>query len=121
MTSTQDLDPLPLSNNDHPSVLSFEMYSLESGEPPSLTLNWKPLGFLSLIKCRNNGDRFHLSLWEMWFGSTLGVPIPTLIGTSQWYPGHVFHYDSFGDHLEDKSSLCLHRFREDPHDYPGYG
>jgi hypothetical protein len=27
-TSTQDLDPLPLTNNDHPSVLPFEMYTL---------------------------------------------------------------------------------------------
>jgi hypothetical protein len=32
-TSTQDLDPLPLTNNDHPSVLSHEMYTLESGDP----------------------------------------------------------------------------------------
>jgi hypothetical protein len=30
-TSTKDLDVLPLSNNDHSSVLSFEMYTLESG------------------------------------------------------------------------------------------
>jgi hypothetical protein len=41
-TSTQDLDPLPLANNDHASVLPFEMYSLDPGEPPSRTLNWKP-------------------------------------------------------------------------------
>jgi hypothetical protein len=25
-TSTQDLDPLPLTSNNHPSVLSHEMY-----------------------------------------------------------------------------------------------
>jgi hypothetical protein len=48
-TSKQDLDPLPLVNNDHSSVLSFEMYALDPGEPPSRTLNWKPLGFLSHI------------------------------------------------------------------------
>jgi hypothetical protein len=41
-TSTQDLDPLPLVNNDHVSVFPFEMYALESGEPPSRTLNWNP-------------------------------------------------------------------------------
>ena len=82
-TSTQDLDPLPLVNNDHPSVLPFEMYTLEPGEPPSRSLNWKPLGFLSHIKRHTNGDRFPLSLWEVWFCSTLGVPIPTLIGPSQ--------------------------------------
>ena len=55
-TSTQDLDPLPLVNNDHPSVLPSEMYALESGEPPSRTLNWKSLGFLSHIKRRTIGD-----------------------------------------------------------------
>jgi hypothetical protein len=82
-TSTKDLDPRPLGNNDHPSDLPFEMYTLEPGEPPSRTLNWKS-GFLSHIKRRTIGDRFPLSLWEVWFYSTLGVPIPTLIGPSQW-------------------------------------
>ena len=69
-TRTQDLDPLPLANNDHPSVLPFEMYTLEPGEPgepPSRTLNWKSLGFLIHIKRRTNGDRFPLTLWEVWF------------------------------------------------------
>ena len=65
VTSTQDLDPLPLVNNDHTSVLPLEMYVIEPGEPPSRTLNWKPLGFLSHIKRRTNGDRFPLSLWEV--------------------------------------------------------
>jgi hypothetical protein len=111
----RNLDPLPLVNNDHPSVLSFEMYALESGEPPSHTLNWKPLGFLSHIKCRTNGDRFPLSLWEVWFCSTLGVPIPALIGPSQWCACNAFHFNSFGDPLwtpcrYTKSSLWLHRF-----------
>jgi hypothetical protein len=99
-TSTQDLDPLPLASNDHPSVLPFEMYALEPGETPSRTRNWKSLGFLSHIKCRTNGDRFPLSLWEVWFCSTLGVPIPVLIGPSQECVCNVFHYDSFGDHLQ---------------------
>jgi hypothetical protein len=79
-TSTQDLDPRPLTNNDHPCVLPIEMYALEPGDPPSRTLNWKPLGFLSHIKRRTNGDRFPLSVWEVWFCSTLGVPILALIG-----------------------------------------
>jgi hypothetical protein len=55
-TSTQDLDPLPLANNDHASVLSFEMCTLEPGEPPSRTLNWSPLEFLSHIKRRTNDE-----------------------------------------------------------------
>jgi hypothetical protein len=60
-TSTQDLDPRPLANNEHPSILPFEMQALEPGETPSLTLKWSPLGFLSHIKRRTIGDRslFH--------------------------------------------------------------
>ena len=99
-TSTQDLDPRPLTNNDHPSVLPFEMHALDPGETPSRSLNWKPLGFLSYIKRRTIGDRFPLSLWEVWFCSTLGVPIPALIVPSQWCVCNLFHYDAFGDHLQ---------------------
>ena len=66
-TSTQDLDPRPLPNIEHPSVLPFEMYAIEPGESPSRSLNWKSLGFLSHIKRRTIGDRFPLSLWEVWF------------------------------------------------------
>jgi hypothetical protein len=51
-TSTQDLVPRPLSNHDHPSVLPFEMYSIEPGEPPSWSLCWNPLGFLSHVMRR---------------------------------------------------------------------
>jgi hypothetical protein len=98
--STQDLDPRPLANNDHPSVLLFEMYAIEPGKPPSWSLSWKPLGFLSHIKRRSNSDRFHLSLWEVWFCSTIGVPIPALIGPSQQCACNSFHHDSFGDHLQ---------------------
>jgi hypothetical protein len=46
-TSTEDLDPRPLTNNDH--VLPFEMYTLEPGEIPSRTLTSKPLGFLVIL------------------------------------------------------------------------
>ncbi len=41
-----------------------------------------------------------LSLWEVWFYSTLGLPIPELIGPSQWCTCNAFHYDRFGDHLQ---------------------
>ncbi len=64
-TSTEDLDPPPLSGNDHPSVLPHEMFALESGDPPSHTLTWNPLGFLSHVKRRANDDRFPLALWEV--------------------------------------------------------
>ena len=66
-TSTQDLDPRPLANHDHPSILPFEMHAIEPGETPSRILKWSPLGFLSHIKRRTIGDRFPLSLWEVWF------------------------------------------------------
>jgi hypothetical protein len=52
-TSTQHLDPSPLANlanNDHPSILPFEMYAIEPGETPSRILKWSPLGFLIQIK-----------------------------------------------------------------------
>ena len=75
VTSTQDLDPRPLANNDHPSVLPFEMCALESGETPSHILSWKPLGLLIYIKRRTIGDRFPLSLWEGWVCSTLSAPL----------------------------------------------
>jgi hypothetical protein len=99
-TSTQDLDPRPLPNNEHPSILPFEMYTLDPGETPSHTLKWSPLGFLSHIKRRTIGDRFPLSLWEVWFCSTLGVPIPALIGPSHRCTCNVFDYDVCGDHLQ---------------------
>jgi len=99
-TSTQDLDPRPLANNDHTSVLPFEMYALDPGEPPSHTLTWKPLGFLRHIKRLTNDDRFILSLWDVWLCSTLGVPIPDLSGPSHQCDCNTFHYDSFGDHLQ---------------------
>ncbi len=61
-TSTQDLDPLPLANNDYPSVLPHEMYALEPGDIPSRILSWKALGFLNHVKRRSNDDRFPIAL-----------------------------------------------------------
>ena len=45
-TSEQDLDPRPCANNDHASVLAYEMADIEPGETPSRTFTWKTLGFL---------------------------------------------------------------------------
>ena len=53
------------------------------GEIPTRKLTWKPLGFLRHIKSRTIDDRFPIVLREVWFCSTLGVPMPTLIGPSQ--------------------------------------
>ncbi len=73
------------SDHAHPSVLPFEMEAIEpdDGEIPTRELTWKPLGFLSHIKCRTLDDRFPIALWEVWFCSSLGVPIPASIGPSQ--------------------------------------
>ena len=76
------------------------MFALDPGDPPSLTLTWKTLGFHSHVKCRTNDDGFPLVLWEVWLSSHLGVPIPDLIGPLRKCPCNTFQIDSFGDHLE---------------------
>jgi hypothetical protein len=76
------------------------MYTIEPGETPSRILKWNSLGFLSHIERRTIGNRFPLSLWEVWFSPTLGVSIPTLIGPSQRCACNTFDYDVGGDHLQ---------------------
>ena len=137
-TSTQDLDPRPLANNDHPSILPFEMYAIEPVETPSRILKWSPLGFLSQIKRRTIGDRFPLCLWEVWFCSTLDVSIPALIGPSQRCVCNAFDYDACGDHLQTcqvkSADSQVHEWvvyrlggilgsvgHKDTQDYSGYG
>jgi hypothetical protein len=113
-TSTQDLDPRPLTNHDHPSILPFEMYVIESGETPSHILKWSPVGFLRHIKRRTIDDRFPLSLSEVWFSSTLGLPIPALIGPFQRCSCNAFDYESmmFAEitYRLAKLSRRIHRF-----------
>ena len=70
------------------------------GKIPTRKLTWKPLGFLRHIMCRTIDDRFPIALWEVWFCSTLGVPIPALIGPSQQCDFNDFLYDPYGDHLQ---------------------
>ena len=67
VTSVQDLDPRPYTDNAHMSVLSHAMTVIEPGENPTRTLTWKSLDFLSHINRRTNDDRFPLPLWETWF------------------------------------------------------
>ncbi len=76
------------------------MYALESGDPPSHTLTWNPLGFLSHVKRRTNDDRFPLALWEVWLYSQIGVPILDLIGPLRQCPCNAFQIDYFGDHFQ---------------------
>ncbi len=42
---------------------------------------------------------FPIALWEVWFCSSLGVPI-NLIGPPQQCASNVFRYDSYGDRLQ---------------------
>ena len=57
-TRVQDLDPRPCSDNDHESVLTHEMTTIEPTEIPSRTLAWTPLAYLRHIKRRSYDDRF---------------------------------------------------------------
>ncbi len=100
MHVTYQLKNASVTGLEHVSVLPFEMYTLESDETPTRTLNWNPLVFLSHIKRRTNDDRFPLSIWEVWFCFTLGVSIPVLIGPFQWCTCNAFHHESFGDHFQ---------------------
>ncbi len=52
------------------------------------------------VKRRSNDDRFPLALWEVWFCSKLGVPIPELIGPLRQCPCNAFQIDYFGDHFQ---------------------
>jgi hypothetical protein len=74
-TSEQDLNPRPCVVNDHPSVLTHEMMTIESGENPTLILTWKPTTFITHIQSHSHDDRFPIPLWETWFCESLGVSI----------------------------------------------
>ena len=43
-------------------------------------LTWTPTVFIRHIMSRSHDHRFSIPLWETWFCSSLGVPIPVLIG-----------------------------------------
>ena len=56
--------------------------------------------WLSHIQRRTINEHFPLALWEVWFCSSLGVPIPALIGPSHQCACKAFLYGSYGDHLQ---------------------
>ncbi len=94
VTIEQDLNPRPSSVNDHPSVLEYEIMTIEPGENPTHILTWKTTVFLRHIQSRSHEDRFPIPLWETWFCQSLGVPIPALLefrnSLSQWHMMCVF-------------------------------
>jgi hypothetical protein len=101
-TSVQDLDPCPSTDNTHSSDLTpHEMTVIEHGENSTRTLTWKLVVFLTHINCRTNDDRFPLPLGRLGSAqSSLGVPIPALIGPAQQCVSNVLHYHTYGDHLQ---------------------
>ena len=107
-TRVQELDPRPCENNDHSSVLAYEMETIEPGENSSRTLTWKPLAFLSHIKLRTNDDRFSSSQGESFLCHSVSLfmplrfsyPTPFLLGPPQQGSCNAFSYDIFGDHLQ---------------------
>ena len=82
-TRVQDLDPRTCTDNAHESVLVHEIAAIEPTETPSHTIAWKPLAYLSHIKCRSHDDRFLAFQWEVLICSSLGVSTPALLGPLQ--------------------------------------
>ena len=82
--------------------------AIEPGENPSRKVTWKPTVWISHIMCRSHDDRLPMPVWEEWFCSTLGVPIPALVENPR--PCACQHFDIHGDHLQScqLQSAALH-------------
>ena len=76
---------------------AHEMMAIEPGEKPSRKLTWKPTAWIRHIIRRSHDDRFPMPVWETWFFSTLGVPIPALVENPR--PCACQHFDIYGDHI----------------------
>ena len=63
-------------------------------------LPWKPTAFINHIMSRSHDDRFPIPLWETWFCSSLGVPIPSLLPNPRQCPCRQFSFDPYGDHIQ---------------------
>ena len=99
VTNEQDLNPRSFAVNDHPFVWTNEMLTIEPGENPTHMLTWKTTTFLSHIMTRSHDDRFPIPLWETWFCSSLGVPIPVFLVNPRQCPCRQFSFDPYGDHI----------------------
>ena len=83
------------------------MMVVEPGENPTHMLTWKTTSFLSHIMSLSQDDRFPMSLWETSFCSSLGVPIPTLLGNPQLCPScRKFSFDPYDDHIQKCQCQC---------------
>jgi hypothetical protein len=99
-TLGQDLNPRSCEGNDHPSVLSHEMMTIDPGGKPTRMLTWKSTTFIHHIQSRSHNDRFPLPLWETWFWQSLGVPIPVLLENPRQCPCRQFHFDPSDDDIQ---------------------
>ena len=52
------------------------------------------------IRGGSHDDRFPMPLWETWFCSSLGVPIPALLANPQQCPCRQFRFNPYGDHIQ---------------------
>jgi hypothetical protein len=80
-------------------TLRAGMMAIEPSEKPTRMLTWKPTTFHSHIMPRSHDDRFPMPLWETWFCSSLGGPIPALLANPQQCPCRQFRIDHYGDHI----------------------
>ena len=97
-TKEQDLNPRSCSNNEYPSVLAHEMMEIEPVEKPSRKFSWKPTVWISHITRRSHDDRLPIPMWETWFYSTLGFPIPDSVENPRSCVCQFFYI--YGDHLQ---------------------
>ena len=78
--------------------------------PHIFWLGRNPTVFLSHIISHSHDDRFPIPLWETWFSSSLGVPIPALIANPQQCPCRQFCFDPYGDHIQ----TCHRKYEQYP-------
>ena len=85
------------------STLREEMRALEPAHEDAKprTLKIKPMGWLSQIRATDDDESWPLDLWQSFFCSTIGLPLPivaaqpsTRCGCGRWY------LDQYGDHAK---------------------
>ena len=89
------------------STLREELRALEPAHDDAKprTLKIKPMGWLSQIRATDDDESWPIDLWQSFFCSTIGLPLPvvaaqpsTRCGCGRWY------LDQYGDHAK----TCKH-------------
>jgi hypothetical protein len=83
------------------------------GQPPqqqmdnSRKLFWTPLGFLGQLGTSRQADVWSTSLWQTFFCTTLGAPVPILsLDFPKAYPCASFNIDAYGDHVHTCNKIA---------------